>query len=880
MLPHQSPLYQAFDAITSGDFKSAEKHIDSFFAALETDSIALDYRRQTFDRQVFEPDFIGIFTKEEIDAWCVLSVAKMQQGNFQGARDDCFKQIELIDQHYGFSTPSWERPELRIPRDQELADRYLRVASNLATIMSELNDPDMSARWSKVSNATATDALNPDEVWGRWIAEGPDDLEPIGLHPYEFPNWSLDKLDLEGTSWLVSLCSELPDDASPREFSTLVKVCISTDANYDVPAKSVRWRIWSLRQAIAARFRKHNVGILFGELQRREERVLLYYAKGEKEARQIIEPVVSAAADLAPRLEIQSDANWQEYSKLGGASTNIAPLTVQAPNISEQEDENDKFLQESWSQCDSLTSVWSKMYSLLWVVDLVAPKSATMQKYCVDYFFELLISLTAQERDSALWHMVWKLPSFDPAAAVRALDMIQLDTIPNEHQCTANFAAEALADFAPDRALKIVEVLRNEGYSLIHKAVGKIAMKIARTDAQRGRNIIAKAREHILGTEGQVFSKITYLTELADAVCDVYPDEARQLLVEAHSGMSQIEHRTTRVQVYMALLETTKKAAPNLLPNFCPGAIDTAFELMAPSDDWMDFGGPILSINYLGWIVPYVVLYNKSTALELLTQATDLVSEFENEDVLDLLPSLAEAACTLDEQTNQELANRLWTMLEMRAQAAKTPGRTFIDNRQSVGKVTPAEAFVKMNQAVAVQRMSSILSICDAAPLPEQQADLLSTFAASMPSQPEFATRLITKATDLCRSCPAAYLRAKAFAQIAAATHSLGMNTANICAETITNIDSIEVPKTRFEAILDASKECSENYPEFASQLLEKAVAIVHEVQNPDLIERLYGLPSIQSSKLFFALLKYRKNDRKLSEYVSRFAGSYKAGKR
>ena len=37
-----------------------------------------------------------------------------------------------------------DTPESRIPRDQELADRYLRVASNLATIMSELDDLEMS----------------------------------------------------------------------------------------------------------------------------------------------------------------------------------------------------------------------------------------------------------------------------------------------------------------------------------------------------------------------------------------------------------------------------------------------------------------------------------------------------------------------------------------------------------------------------------------------------------------------------------------------------------------------------------------------------------------------------------------------------------------
>ncbi len=877
MLPHQAPLYKAFEALDSADLKTAEAQIDLFFAALENDPIARDYRTQIFDRQVFEADFLSLFTKEEIDAWGVLAAIKMQRGDWQGARFDCYKQIDLIDQHYGFATHSWERPESRIPRDQELADRYFRLASNLATIMSELDEPDMSTRWSKISNAAITEPVDPDEVWGRWIAEGTDPLEPLGLSPYELQDWSLEKIDIDGTNCLVNLFSILPAHASPLKFNTLVKVCIPTEAAYDVPAKSVRWRIWSLRQAIASRFRKHNVGILFGELQRRGERVLLYYVKDEKEARQIIEPVLEAAIDLEPRLEINGDANWQEYSKAGGQSIVIAPPLVQAPNVGQHGHENDVFLQEIWNQCESLTSAWSKMYSLLWVVNLVSPKSATMQKYCVDYFFELLKSLSDQEKDSAIWHMAWKLPSFDAAAAVRALDMIELSTIPSQNQCTANFAAEALADFAPERALKIIDVLKNEGYILIHRAAGKTAVTMARTDVQRGRMLIIATRDYILGSTDPAFSKITQLTELAHAVYRSYPEEARHLLVEAHNDIKLVDRRSTCAQVYMALLEATKNAAPALLPDFCPGAIHAAFELMAPSDSWMDFGGPALAINYICWIVPYMVLYNEPMALEVLMQAIDTVVELDDEELLDTLPSLAEAAGTLDTNLNRELANRLWTLLELRSQVFRSPGRSFLENRCHAGKPTPVEAFVRMNQDVAAQRIASILAICALSPLPEQQADLLSTCAASMPEHPETASSLIAKATDSCRKPSSAYLRAKTFAQVAASMHSLGLNAAPLCAETMTIIDCIEVPETRLETILDASKECSDNYPELASQLLEKAAAIIQEVEDvPDtFIERLYGLPRGQSSKLFFELLKRRKDDRKLSEYVSRFARSF-----
>lgn len=240
MLPHQAPLYSAFDAFAANDLKLAEAEIDQFFAALESDSIALEYRRQIFDRQVFEADFISMFTKEEIDAWCVLSSVKMQRRDWSGARDDSYRQIELIDQHYGFATPSWERPEFRIPRDQELADRYFRLASQLATICSSLNENDMSERWSKVSGAAVADPVDPDQVWGEWPAEEGDDLEPFGLNPYEFSNWSLNKIDVEGTRWLVNLFSDLPGRASPLKFSTLVTVRIPTDTTGDVRVDSLK----------------------------------------------------------------------------------------------------------------------------------------------------------------------------------------------------------------------------------------------------------------------------------------------------------------------------------------------------------------------------------------------------------------------------------------------------------------------------------------------------------------------------------------------------------------------------------------------------------------------------------------------------------------
>lgn len=105
--------------------------------------------------------------------------------------------------------------------------------------------------------------------------------------------------------------------------------------------------------------------------------------------------------------------------------------------------------------------------------------------------------------------------------------------------------------------------------------------------------------------------------------------------------------------------------------------------------------------------------------------------------------------------------------------------------------------------------------------------------------------------------------------------HTLGLNSDDVCAEALKNIDGIEKSEGRLEAILDAAAENGDKYPEFAHQLLEKAVPIIEEVNDLIWIERIHGLPRIQASKLFFSLLSKLTNDRKLTEYLSTLARSF-----
>ncbi len=874
MLPYQSPLYNAFEALKAKDLKEAESEIQRFFIGLESDLIAVDYRRHDFERQIFEANVVGVLLTEEIDAWWVLSAIKMQQRDWQGALANCYRQIELIDRHYGFASPSWQCPETRIPRDRELADRYFRLASDLAIICLKLDEAEMSGRWTNVTSTSTCDRVDPENVWARWVAEAGDDFEPA-VSTYYFLDWSIKKIEVDGKSWLVNLNSALPERATPRSYSTLAKVHVETNPTFDVPSKATRWRIWSLRQAIAARFKRHHAGIYFGELQCRGERVLLYYATSEEDVRRLTAPILEAAAELSPRLEIQEDPRWREYSKWGGRSIIVDAPSSQLPAAVQLEHENDLFLRLVWEECQSISGVWTKMFTLLEVVNVVPPQEASMRNYCFEYFFELVTLLTDQERDSALWYMVWKLSRFAPDVAVRALDMVRMVELSDDHQCLANLAAEALANAEPERALSIIEVLKKHRYTLVCEALGKIAVSIGRTDQARAKEIIAETREYILEFGEQSAAKASYLTKLAVQVHPCLPVVARELLSEVACLIKELDHRSAQASGYLELAGAVKKVAPDLLQPICRDALESAFALMAPAQYWLDSAGPRAVVNHICWLVPYLSLSNKTMALEVLAQATDITCELEDFEMqLNLLPSLAEAAASFDLETNRALVNRLWTILESQRENSKLTESSFLHNRRSAVSPGPVELFVKMNPPLAAERLASIIVICQMAVLPERQVDLLCSFAAAMPNQLDCAKSLILQAASYCRHCSSAFLRAIAWAQVAGVMHALGLDTGPVCQEIISSIDSIGSPNMRLGTLLEAVKKCAANYPELANRLLEKAVEISPQVNDVSsfLMGQLDGLPQPLSSQLFFMLLKRRKDDNPLLSQLRSFA--------
>ncbi len=875
-------LSAAFSALESGKPELAESEIQQFFSELIDDLVVSSCRERDFDRQVFEPNYFSSLVAAEIDGWFVLSAVKMQRKDWQGARADCYRQIELIDQHYGFDSPSWHEPETRIPRHPEFTERYFRVAKNMATICTMLNETDLKSKWNSVASSAISARVNPDVLWKQWLTKGSDDYQASKLNYYHIAEWSINKVEIDHQTWSVSLYSALPKMASPIRFSLLVSVHVPTDPACDVPAKSKRWIIWSLRQALSGRLQGNDLGIFFGELQGRGERVLLFYAENEEIVRRCISPIMEAAVELSPRLQIRPDPGWLEYSKWGGSRI-VVNVPVQIPDALPQEHENDLFLRQAWQKIGSISSIRSRMNCLLDLVQIVTAESDAMRNFCVDYLFYMLSLLAAEDHNPMLWEMVSKLASLDIDAARRAFDMICLDEALNHNKYEADSAALTLALLDPERALQIVRVLKKQNRRLLFKITGQIAGSIGRTDLARAQKLIAETREDLLKSSQNAFEKASYLIELAGYVKSNCPENARELLREAAGAISEMEQRH-RLRVSLNLLSEAKEVDLELVKTICPEVFRTACTFMPSSKAWLNTGtNALTAIDSTSQLVQYASFYDKALALEMLTQTTEMTCELSNmNEQLDLLPRLANAAASLDIETNSAIAQRLWSLLSSLSEKCKSPGNLFLQNRRRPGSASPIESFVKMNPPIAAENVTVIITSCQLAVSPEQQVDLLASFAGFMPpDQLKIAEQLIAEAAFCSSKCSTAFLRTGALAQLAAAMNAAQLDSDEVCKKIYSTIDSISSLNTRLAAVLDAAQKSAGNSPELSNLLLKKALEITPLVTNilPSNFEQLDGLPRALSSKLFFTFLNKQKDDSMLEKQLNSFAHSFAKNK-
>jgi hypothetical protein len=866
-LPHQVPLYKALDAVDSQDFETAEREVKQFFEALENDPIARDCRRQHFDRQVFEADFLSILTKEEIDAWGILAAIKLSRDDLEGARADCYRMIELIDQYYGFDTPSWQLPEARIPINPELMSRYFQIASFLTVICEQQDDMEMSKRWANVRKTAVSDIQQPEEVWGRWISED-EAAMAVGITIYEFSDWQIEKRTVDGREWLANVYSSLSERVSPHEMNWLVAIHIPTDENTDVPSKATRWKIWSLRLAIAARFHRAGVGAYFGELQTRGERILLYYASGEEEATEALGHILEDASELNPVLEIRHDEGWREYSKWGDRSVIVSsPTTVPMPEPREDEHENDKLLRDIWAACESIHDASSRLYTLVCDCAKLPPQGEEFKRFCIEYLFGLKNQLSGKNRTNALIQLVWHLPKVDAVAAIRAFDELWVQPYPDDDDTTLNLAASEFAEVAPLKALEISKYLKSKDYSIVHTSLAKIAQNLAASDSKLAMEIAQDARKFIIEGSDEDFGKASFLMELAGDIAELSPEFAREMLIEAEAYMQDIDTVHVKDQAYLSLLHLARNHAPDKLQEFCNRAVDNSMKLEQddPNDYW-GFGGPTRAIFSQTNLVPFVAAYDKNAALRLLSRSFDLLKSFKEEafDRILHLSNIAEAAAALDPSENRPLAEGVWSELTKSMDEVSSKDSYFLSQRIENGANSPIIPFVRMNPAVADERFSSVLKICNSATLPEREVTLLCTFATLFNEEfPKRAKELIVLASERATECSSEQLCARARMQVVATMDKVGLPSDNEFEHVLDTIRKSANEATKFHVLLECATSLAESSSDKCATLLDEATKIFeeNEIEQGDAIELIKQLPARLCSKLLFLVIDKNKNE-------------------
>lgn len=866
-LPHQVPLFKALDAVDNQDFDTAEKEINHFFTALENDPIAIDCRRQHFERQVFEADFLSILTKEEIDAWGILASIKLSRSDLDGARADCYRMIELIDQYYGFDTPSWDSPEARIPINPELMSRYFQIASYLTEIYEAQKDLEMSKRWANVRKTAVSDIQHPDEVWGRWIS---DENPPgaVGITIYEFSDWQIEKRTVDGKDWLINIYRSLSERVSPLEMNWLVAIHIPTDNTADVPSKAMRWKIWSLRLAIASRMHKAGVGAYFGELQTRGERVLLYYASGDEDARAAIGRILEEASELNPILEIRHDEGWREYSKWGNSAVIVtSPTAVAMPEPREDEHENDKLLRGIWSACESIHDAMSRLYALVSDCAKVPPQGEEFKRFCIEYLFGLKDKLSNKDRTMALVHLMWNMPKIDPDASIRAFDELWVEPYPTEDDTTLNLAACAFADVAPLKALEIAQFLKTRNYSIVHTALAKVAQKLAETDPKKAMEIAQDARIGIIEGADSEFGKASFLMELAGDVAELSPDFARELLIEAEAYMHDIDAFEVKDQAYISLLHLAQKHASDKLPEFSKRAVENCIKLEVddPNDFW-GFGGPRRAILSQTLLVPFVATYDQDEALNLLNRAFNLLNDIDEDAFGRILhlSNIAEAAAVLDHTANKSLAEDVWSELTKSMESVSAQDSYFLSQRLEAGANSPIIPFVLMNPSVADERFTSVIKVCNSVTLPERVVTLMCTFAAVFNDHyPRRTKELIALASERAPECSSEQLCVKSCMQVVATMDRVNLLSDNEFDHVLDMIRNNNDESVKFHLLLECAALLSSTSPAKCATLLDDATKIFesNEIELGDAIELIKQLPARQCSKLLFMILDRHKNE-------------------
>jgi len=856
-LPHQVPLYRALDAIDSRDFEAAEVSVAQFFDALENDPIALDCRRQHFDRQVFEADFLSILTKEEIDAWGVLATVKLSRGDLEGALSDCHRMIEIIDQYYGFDSPSWAAPEARIPINPELMSRYFQIASCLTEIYDQMDDAEMCKRWANVRKTAVSDIQQPEEVWGRWISDE-DAAMSVGITIYEFSDWRIEQRESDGRKWLANIYRSLPERVSPYVMNWLVAIHIPTDKAADVPSKAVRWKIWTLRLAVAARLHRAGVGAYFGELQTRGERVLLYYATNEEDAREAFGHILEDASELKPVLEIRKDVGWKEYSKWADSSIIISsPVSMPMPEALPGDHENDVVLREIWRTCESIHDTSTRLFHLASHLSDIPPHSKELKQFCIEYLFAL-----ANLVDDGNEELANRLSKIDADAAIRAFDEFWQEgfSVTDENQTSLSILAESMTEIAPMKALEVARALQVKQYSLVHGPLSKIALRLADSDRDLAMQLVQDARRSIIESDVRDFGKPTYLCDLALDIADLFPEFAREMVIEAEAYAREVSESDAKDQTYWHILNLVERVAPEKLKEFTERALANARAMETEDPGYWGFGGMTRAILSQTMLAKYVAAYDQDAALDLLRHTFELSKEFDTEafDRILHLSHLAEKAALIDHAKNKQFAEDIWLDFKTSMEEVSAGDSYFLNQRFETGERSPVIPLVKVNPEVAEARVTTILSICRASALPEREVTLLCTFASELNRHfPKRARELLAIAEERALQCSSEQLRAESRMLVVATMEKIGLDGADKFDASMKMVNEVFTETGRFHLLLDFAAMFGSFSANRCSELVNEATILfeANEIEMRDALEKLKQLPPKLCCKLFFQVI-------------------------
>lgn len=828
VLPYQVPLHTAYENAQAGELESAQKSIERFFSQLEKDAMVQEIRKQHLQRQVFEADFLSILTREEIDAWAVLAFCRANTGDLEGARDACYRQIELMDEFYGYETPSWETPETRIPRDQELMPRFSDLTSTLSSIYEAMHEQELSERWSKINSAAAADKAEPDEVWGRWISEDGED-ETSYVQGTNFWNWQLENLDVEGSSCLVYLNKKLSEQASPAQAKHFMTISIPTDERGEVPSKAIRWKIWRVRQAIGARLARLQLGVLMGETQRRGLRQIFFYTTDGVEAEKEVQSILkSVKADLKTSVAVEEDLGWNHYRTWGGSPVLLPTADEDMPPApaDEERTSNDALLRRAWKIGGAQHDAWARMYTLIWVLNYIPPADAALKRYCIDYLFELLQHVAPAQKPFALIHLMWKLPPVEPASAIRACDELwECRPFAESDHSSLNLAIIEFATVDPYRALKLAKTI--PGYGLLHGSFAAIAKKLASSDPQLSLEVVQIARDHLDNNGERDWSKVTALTELTDEALALPSDVVHAILARAMECANDSMDKHGRIHSMYQVAAAAKNVAPDIFEEASRIAVESAFELQQETADPQDFfsqTGPRYSTGAQCLLAPLLADSDAPLATNLLLSAIESVGMVtENWDRVLMLESLANAigkASTLN--SSEQLAQRVWDMV---ADCVGSDGWA-----PDLRRMELIDELVIMNPAIAEKNFETVLAFCQSGVLPERQVMLLCAFAgAIITTNHVLGEDLIRRAYALAHECSSLYLIALSLAEVVAIASGTGFECAQWREEALEVVRSLPPGDLRHEALLAMASALAKNEVQLATALMEEADALAEQ---------------------------------------------------